>query len=63
MDDLDQALRFYSEVLPEPDENPAARAFKKAVYEQSIPIWPRSTNPAATLESERMKPCQATTQS
>lgn len=63
VDDLDSALLFYSEALPEPDENPAAQALKKAVYEQSIPIWTRSTNPAATLESERMKPCQATTQS
>jgi|GEM_PF-3792071 len=38
VDDQEKALKFCTELLLEPDENPAARAFKKALFEQGIPL-------------------------
>jgi hypothetical protein len=37
VDDQEKALQFYTDVL-EPNENPAARTFQKALFEQGIPL-------------------------
>ena len=37
VDDQEKALKFYVELLLEPNNNPAAKTYQKAIFEQGIP--------------------------